>query len=531
LDSSLAAAPITWLGVNGGLTLIGPMLAIALALATRKILPSLGLAILAQAMVVGMQEGSLSQGLGALVTQLSEVVFSPDNATIAAFSLLVAALVGLLEASGATSALIARVRGVAKGPRGAMTASWMSGAIIFFDDYANCMVVGSTMKSLCDRAGVSRAKLAYIVDATAAPIASLAIISTWVGYEIQQLQMAIPDGSDMQPFALFIAALPYRAYCILTIVFVGAIAWSGKDFGPMLREEAAARAKHQEMPEDGAQDMHPSKHWDAILSVGTLVVATFALLYQDGRNALVAQGASSPYSLFDVLSSVQDPFTPMLYGSAGAFLLALLLSARAREATWNALGKGAAKGAGSILIALVVLYLAWTLGGLIKASGAGDFLAALLGDTMTPWLLPPVTFALAALTAFSTGSSYFTMAALIPLVVPLAFAMSPSGGVIVLATAAAVLDGAVLGDHASPISDTTILSSMGAGIDVAKHVETQLPYVLLVGFAAIVSLSVCSAMGLSPFLVLPIAALSCVGCLLRIGKRPEPLPTPGNQPA
>ena len=226
---------------NGGLSLLPPVVAVVCAWASRRVIPSLFLAALTAAMVA--TEGDLLDAPTLLARTLADNVLDPDNATITLFSVAVAATVGVLGRSGGTRALVARVERVATNRRRSMVASWLAGAVVFFDDYANCLVVGSAMGPLCDRFRVSRAKLAYIVDATAAPIASLALVSTWVGYEVGQIGDAIPAGVDIQPFELFLGALPYRFYCLFTIAFVGAVALSGRDFGPMWKAESEAATK------------------------------------------------------------------------------------------------------------------------------------------------------------------------------------------------------------------------------------------------------------------------------------------------
>ncbi|MFT4626629.1 MAG: Na+/H+ antiporter NhaC [Myxococcota bacterium] len=502
------------LSFDGGLTLLAPFVAIALALATKRILPSLGLAAVAGALVA--TDLDPIDAFVLLLGIVRDVVWSGEHLTISGFSIAVAAMVGLLGRAGATRSLVKLVERVARGRRGAMTASWLGGGLVFFDDYANCLVVGSSMGPLCDRFRVSRAKLAYIVDATAAPIASLALVSTWVGYEVGQIGEALPPGSGVQPFELFLGALPYRFYCLFTIVFVGAIALSGRDFGPMWHAESRAINEPRE-PRKAKTSGASAPAWVAALPVLALVVGTFALLYQNGAASLGAAAADA--RLFEILGAVEDPYTPMLLGSLGALALALafVLGARtlaplaALDAMWD--------GGKAVLQALAVLYLAWTLGDVIDACGAGEFLKTLVAGRLPPALLPLLTFLLAALTAFSTGSSFFTMGALIPLVVPLAFALDGGAmGPVLLASTAAVLDGAVLGDHASPISDTTVLSALGSGVDVLTHVRTQLPYALTAGAVAVLVGSLPAGFGVTPWVLVPLGALACVGVVLVVGR-------------
>ncbi len=508
LDSLLA-----W---DGGLTLLAPVVAIAAALVTRRVVPSLVAAVTVGAWVLA--RGSLGGTLAALAEHVSAVVTDADNLTISAFSVAVAATVGVMGASGGTAALVGLIERVARGRRGAMGATAAAGGVVFFDDYANCLVVGSAMGPLCDRSGVSRAKLAYLVDSTAAPIASLAVVSTWVGYEVGLLDDALAGLSAEAPsaFALFLQALPYRFYCILTLFFVAAIALTGRDYGPMRRLEA-----NPPPPPDAAESAARGRGgpWHAGLPVLALVLVTFGLLVSDGRRSLGPDAATAP--LFEVLGAA-DPFFAMLVGGVVAWLLAGGLAMTAglspREVAAGSWGM-----VRNVLPALLVLYLAWTLGGLIKEAGTASFIAGALDGRLSPVALPAVVFLLAALTSFSTGSSFFTMGALIPLVVPLAHEMGGGAvGAVLLASTAAVLDGAVLGDHASPISDTTILSSLGAGTDVVTHVRTQLPYALTVGGIAVaVGAIPVVALGTSPWLSVAVGAAACGAVVRLVGKPPS----------
>lgn len=511
---------------DGGLTLLPPLVAIALALLTRRVVPSLLAAVLVAAVVV--TKGDLLAAPATLVERVVAVVTSRDNLLISGFSVLVAATVGVMGASGGTYALVERIERLARGRRGTMAATAAAGGVVFFDDYANCLVVGSAMGPLCDRNRVSRAKLAYIVDSTAAPLASLALVSTWIGFEVGQFAetlSALPE-VDIAAFPLFLSAIPYRFYCILTLVFVAAIAWTGRDFGPMRAAEADPRPplsaeREAEVRGDGGP-------WHAAVPVSALVLVTFGALWWDGSSALGPAAAEA--RLFEILGEA-DPFQSMLYGGLAGFGLAAALAlatsalpvARLPSATWA--------GVRPVAAALVVLYLAWTLGGLIQATPADDFLASLLADRMPAWALPAGVFVVAAATSFSTGSSFFTMLTLIPLALPLAVSLGgPDAGPVLLATAAAVLDGSVLGDHASPISDTTVLSSMGAGTDVITHVRTQLPYALTVGVVAVVLGAVPAGLGVSPVLSLLMGAAACVGVVRIVGRpvtAPGPLPDLG----
>ncbi len=509
----------TLLNWDGGLSLLPPVVAVLLAWITRRVVFSLLAAAFTAAAVA--TQGDLLGTPTLLVETLWGNLTDPDNATITAFSVAVAATVGVLGRSGGTRALVARVERVATDRRRSMVATWLAGAVVFFDDYANCLVVGSSMGPLCDRHGVSRAKLAYIVDATAAPIASVALVSTWIGYEVGLVSKELEAvGSELVPFAVFLEAVPYRFYCLLTLAFVGAVAITGRDFGSMYRLEAEVRPK----PAPEADEASAPALWVGLLPILTLVFGVFGLLV--GHGVWNLGGDLAGRAPFEILDAA-NPFLDMAVGASLA-LVAAFATGSAAGVSAPDLGRAAWAGTKAVGQALVVLYLAWTLGSLIKQTGAAPFLASLLEGRLPPELLPLATFVLAGLTAFGTGSSYFTMGTLIPLVLPLALQLDPTGGPIVLASMAAVLDGAVLGDHISPISDTTILSSLGAGIDLMTHVRTQLPYALTVGGVAVAVCVLPAGFGVSPWLLVPLGMTVCVGVVRVVGRVP---PIRGPAPA
>ena len=451
-----------------------------------------------------------------------------DHAIIVGFSVMVAASVGVMSASGATRALVMIIERYAKGPRGAMTVSWLGGMVVFFDDYANCLVVGNAMGPLCDRFKVSRAKLAYIVNSTAAPIASLALVSTWVGYEVGLVGQALAQaGSDARAFDVFLQALPYRFYSIFTVVFVGTVALSGRDFGPMAIEERAARSRSNTASLARVKAQQVGHWWIAAITVLTLVVLTFYLMISSGRQSLGADAANA--ALFEVLGQA-DPYGSMFIASLTAFAFAALLTVGTRTLSPVGVARSAWKGATTVFDAIAILVMAWALGQVIGHTNAAQFIAAVLTDSLPVFLIPTATFLLAAGTAFATGTSFGTMGILIPLVVPLAVGLSgDTVGPVVYSSTAAVLAGACLGDHASPISDTTVLSSIGSKVDVVLHVKTQLPYALCTGLISILAGYIPVSLGLSPWVALPLGMVTCVAVVMIVGRPSEPALVPAKK--
>ena len=487
------------------------ILAVVLALWTRHVILSLGASVwLGATLVVG---GNPITGLVHAVDPfLLDAIADRDHVKVTVFSLLVAATVGVMGAGGGTKALVGLFVKLAKTRRSGMLASWIAGLMVFFDDYANCLIVGSSMRGLADRLGISREKLAYIVDSTAAPIASIALVSTWVGYEVGLMKDGLEAaGQTMDAYAFFVEGIGYRSYCIFTIFFVGAIALTGRDFGPMRQAEARAQAELGE-GSAGELDTGLGKVLLGIVPIAVLIGVTFGKLWIDGSEGLPA-GAK----LFEVLGNA-DGYDAMLQASLSSTVVAVLIASAFRLLTPMAALDAAMKGMTQLFEALCVLFLAWSLGSAMGALNAADVLVAALGDALNPAWLPTLTFVVASATAFATGTSFGTMGILIPLVLPLSFGISDDM-VIHLASSGAVLAGACWGDHCSPISDTTVLSSAGADCDHVEHVRTQLPYALACGAIAIVFGTVPAGFGVTLWLTIPAGIAACFATVWVLGKR------------
>ena len=500
------------------LTLAPPLVTIGLAIVTRRVHLSLSIGLGLSALLA-TQFGPLAAAELA-GSFLFQAAFSTDHILITTFSLLVAGMVAVIERNGGTIALVRTAEIIIRGPRSTMIASWLAGLFVFFDDYANCLMVGTSFRPLYDRYKLSRAKLAYIVDSTAAPIASFAVVSTWIGYELGLLADAlegVPLAGGLLVF--FISTLPFRFYSIFSLSFVGTICLSGHDFGPMARMEELTRTAT--LKSDKSEEVEPISSprlaWLAAGPILSLLITTLIYLFVDGRvNALTAN--PSDLSLLSIMGAA-NPYQAMAFGASVAFGIALLSSLASHTLTFLQAVRASWQGMQHILGALVILYLAWGLGTALETIGTAHALATLLTGNIAAWSLPTLTFLVAAAVAFATGSSFSTMAILIPLVVPLAVALA--GGSVehpVLATVGAVLAGACFGDHSSPISDTTVLSSTASGIDVITHVRTQLPYALTVGIVSIVLGYLPAGFGIPPIVLLPLGIGACVAVVWGLGR-------------
>lgn len=500
----------------GLLSLLPVVVAIGLALLTRRVVPSLGAGVLVAALLA--RWGDPLAGLWRAVTLVGESVGDWDHLKVTSFSLLVAAAVAVMGQAGGTRALVERVTAFAHDRRRAMGATWLAGMVVFFDDYANCLIVGGAMRPLTDRMRISREKLSYLVDSTAAPMATIALVSTWVGYEVGLMDDGLKAaGVQTSAYAFFVEGLPYRFYPFFTLAFAGAIAWSGRDFGPMLAAEERAAA-HPPPDASDEPDVVPARIWIAVVPIVALVAGTAGSLLWQGL------GASDPGArLFEIIGNA-DGYDAMLHGSLLAFGLAAVMSLALRATDVGGVARGAWAGVRSLADALVVLYLAWSLSAGIQELDAAGALVALLGDSVPVAALPTLVFLVAAAIAFATGTSFGTMGVLVPLVVQLAFTMSPEGGFLPLAASAAVLSGATWGDHCSPISDTTVLSAAGTRCDLDAHVRTQLPYAIAAGVVSIALGTVPAGFGLSPWLVLVAGILGSIATVYALGRVPAVRP-------
>ena len=508
----------------GWVSLLPPLVAIVAALVSRQVIPSLVLGTWVGAWAVaGLDLRGLWTGLLDVPGRwVLEALAPPDgdtaHASIVLFTLLIGGLVGVITRSGGTRGVVDLVtRFAATRRRGQATTAGL-GLVIFFDDYANTLVLGNSLRPVTDRLRVSREKLAYLVDSTSAPVASLALVSTWIGFEVGLIDDALGQiGVDESGYGGFVASLPYRFYPVLALVLVFAVATSGRDLRAMHRAERRAAAGEvvrpgtpgaEPDPETAPDEDAPHRAVNALLPLGVLVGGTLAFLLASGEGE----------TLRDVVGSA-DPYSALVSASLLAVLVAVVLAVGQRLLTVGEATAAWFSGLTSVVHVLIVLVLAWALAAVSEELGTAAYLGDLLGDALPLWSVPALVFVVAAATAFATGTSWGTMGILMPLAVPLAWTVAQGEGAAadvatsaLWATVGTVLAGAVWGDHCSPISDTTVLSALACGCDPVDHVRTQLPYALLAGAASTGALLAVGA-GVSAWLVWPVAAAVVLGVL------------------
>ena len=498
----------------GWVSLLPAFTAIAVALIIRSVVPALllGIWLGATALHSFTPKGAGLGLLDSFQVFVANAVADVDHAAIILFTMMIGGMVGIITRNGGMMSIVKMVVSRAKTAVGAQVAAWLMGLMIFFDDYANTLVVGNTARPITDQLKISREKLAYIVDSTAAPVVSIALITTWIGYEVSLIDEALQDIgelADVPAYAVFLQSIPYSFYPILAIVFVFMVAVTGRDMGPMYTAEVRARRGKVVAEEDEADDAVsgdtlepkpevPLRAFNAFVPIIVLVVALLGGLYATGEGD----------SVREVIGDA-DPYKAMMWASFIGALTAAVMSIGQRILTTHETVDAWYGGARATLFGMIVLVLAWSMSDVTTALNAKGYLITILGESMPAAWVPAAVFVLAGVTAFATGTSWGTMGILVPLVVPLAWAVMSVNGMtdagdmhILYSSVSCVLAGAVWGDHCSPISDTTVLSSIASGCNHIEHVRTQLPYALLVGLVAIVIGTVPGGYGVPPWVSL-----------------------------
>jgi Na+/H+ antiporter NhaC len=541
----------------GWLTLLPPLLAIILALIFREVIVSLFFGIWLGALLLNDWNPLAASLRSVDQFVVGTVAGDADKISIVVFSLLLGGMVGIMSRSGGTRGIVEAMRPLATSPRRGLFFTWLAGIIIFFDDYANTLIVGNTMRPVTDRLRVSREKLAYIVDSTAAPVAAIAVISTWVGFEISligdALQTSATQATDpvlreqllrANPFSVFLHSIPFLFYPIFAVSFVLMTILTRRDFGPMLKAETRARTTGELLgpgatpaadvsggvlePDPGTQH----RWYHAAVPVLAVIAVALAGIYSTGAAGL--EGADR--SLSSIVGAA-DPFRTLIWASATGLAVALIMAIAGRVLTLQQGIDAMVNGMKAMFMAIVILVLAWGLGGVTEELGTGTYLADRISDTLPLVVLPVLVFFVAAVISFSTGTSWGTMAILFPVVIPLAVAMGAGVGFdggehysILLGVISSVMAGSLFGDHCSPISDTTIMSSMASGCDHIDHVRTQLPYALAVAAIAMLVGDIPTSFGLHPGVALPLGLVLLYLLLRFFGRSAEAITDEEAQP-
>ena len=503
----------------GWWSLVPPVLTIVLALVTKDVVLSLFLGILSGTLIA--TDGNLFAAVVLFCDTLVAKMGDGWNMRIFLFCALLGALVGLMAKTGASRAFGDWASARIKTRKGTLLATWIFGVLVFIDDYFNSLAIGTAMRPVTDRMKISRAKLAYILDSTAAPVCILAPVSTWVVTVMSYMRDA--EGFDklgVSELSLFIQTIPYNLYALFAILMVLAITLLKRDFGPMLASELRAHNEGKLYDRDTygamagdlepthgvpeAEPRSPVRPLDMVLPM-LLLVATAVAAFPVATWWAAAGSEGGPATFMAAMQSIPLRQAFVDSDASKALMLSIVVTLAVsypymlarRLFTMRAAGEAFVNGIKSMVPALIILSMAWTIGSVIKSApadggmGLPKFVAELVQRSgMTGAFLPLGLFVISGLISFSTGTSWGTMAIMLPISIPISIAVAEAGGdpalllPAVLASCGAVMGGAVLGDHASPISDTTILSAIGAGCPLLEHVTTQAPYALFVMFCA-----------------------------------------------
>jgi tetracycline resistance efflux pump len=480
---------------NSIYSLIPPALAILMVILTRQVLISLGAGIIAGALL--LHDFSISatfKEIGTIIKGhfISDGALNEWNVYILLFLLILGMMTSIISMAGGSRAFGEWAISKVKTRRGAQILTVVFGLVIFIDDYFNSLAVGNVSRPITDRHRISRAKLAYYLDSTAAPVCVISPVSSWGAYIIGIIGtiLATHEITNISAFSAFIQIIPMNFYAVFALVMVFAVAYFQLDFGPMRKHEERALATGEVVdPEKkGAigqgiklEESDKGKVGDLVWPIVLLIAATVGFMFYTGIENVRGLEEATAVTLLSIFENTDVPKSLLYGGLIG--LTAAILFFLPKKMGVSALGRGLGRGVQSMMGAVTILLFAWTIISIIDSLGTGKYLAGLVDQHMNLAYLPLVLFVLSGLMAFATGTSWGTFGVMLPIAAEIAASTNVE---LMLPVLAAVLAGSVFGDHCSPISDTTILSSTGAGSHHIDHVMTQLPYSLIAaGISAI----------------------------------------------
>ncbi|MGQ1786583.1 Na+/H+ antiporter NhaC family protein [Saccharicrinis sp. GN24d3] len=528
-------------------SILPPLIAILMALLTKEVFSSLFVGLMVGTTIIWRYKGfsifmSLFKGLFSVVdTYALSALLDSDHLSIIIFSMLIGGMVALITLNGGMKGIVAILARYAQSRRSGQFITWLMGLMIFFDDYANTLVVGNTMRPITDKLKISREKLAYIVDSTSAPIASIAFITTWIGAELSYISEGINQlGIDKSAYQVFLSSLSYAFYPIFTLGFVLMLIIKKRDFGPMLKAERKAGSRDSNLNIDHPShkpqimkeievDSHVQGRWyNAFIPVMIVVFGTISGLIYTGYDAEVWHNNNISLSTkLSVIVGNADSFKALIWSSLGGVLTAMLLTTAQRVMNLKEAIEGLVNGFKTMFNAVLILILAWSIASITDDMHTASFITETMRSIqLSPYWIPGLAFVFSALIAFSTGSSWGTMAIIYPLILPACWKISMDAGLdinsalpIFYNVVSTVLAGSVLGDHCSPISDTTILSSLASSCNHVAHVRTQLPYALLVGVVSLFVGTIPGAFGIPVWILILVGFALLYVAINKFGKR------------
>lgn len=523
------------------MSILPPLIAILIALVFREVYTALFTGLLVGSVIITYYQGhtfflAIIYGLLSIADiYIIESLADADHLAIIVFSMMIGATVTLISHNGGMNGVVSVLSRYARSPRSGQFVTWLLGMVIFFDDYANTLVVGNTMRPVTDKLKISREKLSYIVDSTAAPITAIAFVTTWIGAELSYIQDGINViGLDETAYDVFINSLSYSFYPVLALIFIVLIIFTGRDFGPMYKAEMSARKGEENTSHPGISKeikigKEGSERWyNAVAPIFVIVTVTLTGLITSGIAATGGwdQQLNFASNLSNVIGNANS-YQALLWGSLSGVVLSVIMTLTQRILTLRESMDALVKGFKTMVTAVLILVLAWAIALIAKYMHTADFISGILTQIhLSPYFLPSITFLMSAFVAFATGSSWGTMAIMYPLILPASWLLSQDSGLtydqsmtIFYNVVSTVLAGSVLGDHCSPISDTTILSSLASSCNHIEHVRTQLPYALAVGVVATLFGTLPAAYGVPTYILFPLGILLLYLIIRFLGKK------------
>lgn len=466
-------------------SVVPALIALLLAIVTRRVLISLSLGIIVGTLMLAGGNVLdavlyLKNSVVSLLYKGSEEGFNSNNINIILFLVLLGILTSLLSVSGANQAFENWAQEKVKGRRGAKLMAACLVFVTFIDDYFHSLAVGAIARPVTDKFKVSRAKLAYILDSTAAPMCVLMPISSWGAYIITLIAGLLATHSIVgyTPLGAFVTMSAMNFYAIFSILMVFFVAYFSFDIGSMARFERNAMSQEEKSSEQ--QGSLEAGVRDLVLPILALIIGTVTMMIKTGGDALAEAG--NPFTLLGAFENTTVGISLVTGGVASIIVLTLCLLVRRHISVGDYI-KAYSAGIKIMSGAILILFFAWTINGVVSDMQTGKYLSSLVAGNISPALLPTILFVLAAAMAFSTGTSWGTFGIMLPIGASMAVHSDPT---LIIPCLSAVMAGAVCGDHCSPVSDTTILSSTGAQCNHMDHVLSQLPYALLVAVASVV---------------------------------------------
>lgn len=517
------------------LSILPPLIAIVMALVLKEVISALFLGVLSGTFIMALFDGkepgtALGSGLLRVMdTYIVGSIYDLDHVMIIVFTLTIGGMVKIISANGGMQGIVHWLLRRAHGPRSGQFMTFIMDLCIFFDDYSNTLMVGNTMRPVADKLKVSRAKLAYIVDSTSAPVVAIAFVTTWIGAELSYIQEGLDViGLNASAYSVFVNSLKYSFYPLLTLCFVLMIIHSGRDYGSMLNAEREARAKEVSDSNDSDNTGKPTHGIDALLPLLVLIFGTIIGLFVTGYDPVIWQDTS--HDFFTRLSTTigaANSYLALLWSSIISLIVSVIMTLLRGSLEFRKIMDEMVYGIKVMFNAVLILTMAWSIALVTKNMHTAEFVSmVLLKLSLSPYIIPALTFILAALIGFSTGTSWGTMAILYPLIIPASWMLCQNHGLSVDATmplfysvVASVMAGSVMGDHCSPISDTTIMSSMASGCSHLQHVKTQMPYALTVGAVALFIGILPTSLGLPSWLAFVIAIAALAVIVRFVGKK------------